>query len=90
MMDLRRWLPVVALTAVTIAGCGRSQRQVTTLRLEDLPPGLMQVAREKLPGVTFDTAWRKASGTYEIRGKAANGKIREIDLRPDGTVEEIE
>ncbi len=43
-----------------------------------------------LPDVTFDSAWRKASGSYEFRGKAKNGKVREIDIRPDGTVEEIE
>ena len=50
----------------------------------------MQAAREKLPGVTFDTAWRKASGTYEIRGKQKNGKIREVDIDPDGTIVEVE
>jgi hypothetical protein len=50
----------------------------------------MQAAREKLSGVTFDTAWRKASGTYEIRGKQKNGKIREVDIDPDGTIVEVE
>lgn len=89
-MGLLPWVTMVVVVAATMAGCGRSQPRVTTLKVEDVPTELMQVARKKLPGVTFDTAWRKASGTYEIRGKAANGKIREIDLRADGTVEEIE
>lgn len=83
----------VLLLAIT-AGCGGGPSDgasgITTLRLEDVPPELMTIAREQLPGVEFDTAWRKASGTYEIRGKAKNGKIREVDLRPDGTVEEVE
>jgi len=87
---------LLTCTAVLLvaAGCGREAGppapQLTTLRLEDVPPELMAIAKEQLPGIEFDTAWRKASGTYEIRGKAANGKIREVDIRPDGTVEEVE
>jgi len=50
----------------------------------------MAVAREKLPGVTFETAWQLGNGVYEVRGKAKNGKVREIDIKPDGTVVEIE
>lgn len=92
MMTLRsvRSLPVLILLAACCLGCGESKRGITTLRLEDVPPDLMRIAKEKLPGVEFDTAWQKASGTYEIRGKARNGKIREVDIRPDGTVEEVE
>ena len=73
-----------------IWGCNPKQALVTTIRIEDVPPNLMEIAREKLPDVTFDTAWKKSSGTFEIRGKAKNGKIREVDIRPDGTVEEVE
>ncbi|MBM4020829.1 MAG: hypothetical protein FJ284_01020 [Planctomycetes bacterium] len=85
-------MSIVAPLVVTAAGCGAGPAapQLTTLRLEDVPPELMAIARKELPGIEFDTAWRKASGTYEIRGKAKNGKIREIDVRPDGTVEEVE
>jgi len=75
---------------LVVSGCSPQQPQVTTMRIEDVPPKLMEIAREKLPDVTFDTAWKKASGTFEIRGKAKNGKIREVDIRPDGTVEEVE
>jgi hypothetical protein len=90
MMSLMgRIFPLVVLSVI-VSGCDARQAQVTTLRIEDVPPNLMEIAREKLPGVTFDTAWKKASGTFEIRGKAKNGKIREVDIRPDGTVEEVE
>lgn len=51
---------------------------------------MMQVAREKLPGVAFETAWQLSNGMYEVRGKAKNGKVCEIDINPDGTVVEIE
>jgi len=50
----------------------------------------MKVAREQLPDVAFDTVSRKPGGTFEIRGKARNGKVREVEVRPDGTVEEVE
>ena len=45
---------------------------------------------EKLPGVTFDSAWREANGSFEVRGKDKSGKVREIDIKPDGTVEEVQ
>jgi hypothetical protein len=81
---------VLILLAACFLGCGESSVGKTTLRLEDVPADLMAIAKEKLPGVQFDTAWKKASGTYEIRGKGKNGRIREVDIRPDGTVEEVE
>ena len=77
--------------ALLAAGCGRpAAKQVEALRIEDVPPELVAIAREKLPDVRFDTVWRKPSGTFELRGKGKNGKIREVDIRPDGTVEEVE
>lgn len=78
------------MIAACAAGCGEGRQKLETLRLEDVPPDLMKIAQEQLPGVVFDTVWKKASGTLEIRGKAKNGKIREVDIRPDGTIEEVE
>jgi hypothetical protein len=71
-------------------GCGENALKKTTLELKDVPPHVMGVAREKLPGIKFETAWQLANGVYEVRGKAKNGKVREIDIKPDGTVVEIE
>ena len=50
----------------------------------------MRIAREKLPAVTFTDAYQKADGVFEIRGKEKTGKIREIGIRTDGTVADIE
>jgi hypothetical protein len=61
-----------------------------TMRLSDVPAAFMETARKELPDVDFDEVWVKKDGTLEIRGKAKNGKVREIEIRPDGTVEEIE
>ncbi len=38
----------------------------------------------------FDSAWKEPNGSYEIRGKDKTGKVREIDIKPDGTVEEVQ
>ena len=83
---------LLALIATAVmAGCSRPQPAAPPpLRIEDVPPEIMKVAREQLPDVAFDTVWRKPSGTFEIRGKARNGKVREVEVRPDGTVEEVE
>ena len=53
----------------------------------------MKVAKEKLPGVTFDTAWTEKEGdktVYEVRGKSADGKTRDIKVSLDGTVLEVD
>lgn len=86
----KRPLALLLVASACWAGCGENKREMTTLRLEDVPPDLMKIAKEHLPGVAFDTVWKKPSGTFEIRGKARNGKIREVDIRPDGTIEEVE
>ena len=81
---------LVGLSALTQTGCGEKKAQKTPMELKDVPPEIMKVAKEKLPGVTFDAAYREANGSYEIRGKDKTGKIREIDIAPDGTVADIE
>ena len=73
-----------------VGGCEGPKREPVTMQLEDVPPELMKIAQQKLPGIKFDSVFKKASGTIEIRGKDKNGKIREVDLRADGTVLEVE
>jgi hypothetical protein len=87
-----RWkMLVVALVGtLSVTGCGEAVLKKKTLELKDVPENVMAVAKEKLPGVTFETAWQLGNGVYEVRGKAKNGKVREIDIKPDGTVVEIE
>lgn len=78
------------LLAVALAGCGEKKAQKTTMELKDVPPEIMKVAKEKLPGVNFDAAYREPNGSYELRGNDKTGKTREIDIKPDGTVEEVQ
>jgi len=70
-------------------GCGaRPAPGKKTMRIDEVPPAFMETARRELPGIEFNEVWVKKDGTLEIRGKAANGKIREVEIRPDGSVEE--
>jgi hypothetical protein len=75
---------------VSLTGCGEKPQAKTRLELKDIPGDIMKVAKEKLPGITFDAAFREPNGSYELRGKDKTGKVREIDIRGDGTVEELQ
>lgn len=82
---------LVAMTLLASSGCSDAKTpSKKTMRLDEVPAAFMETARKELPGVDFSEAWVKKDGTLEIRGKAKNGKVREIDIRPDGTVEEVE
>ena len=81
---------MAAATGVGLTGCGESASSKTVIELKDVPPDIIAVAKKNLPDVTFESAWKKANGSFEVRGKAKNGKVREIDIKPDGSVEEIE
>ncbi len=82
----------IGLLAFGPTGCGEKISGKTPMDLKDVPPEILKVAKDKLPGVTFKEAFREGNGNYELRGKDKNdktGKIREIDIIPDGTVEEV-
>lgn len=72
-----------------IVGCGESSKHQPIL-VSDVPEPLMKIAGEKLPGVKFDQALKRADGIYEITGKDEHGKVREIELTGAGEVVEIE
>jgi len=84
---MSRWLLTLALLA---AGCGGTPPTVQPIALESVPENVMKVAREKLPDVKWERARRKPNGEYEVIGKTKAGKVREIDITPDGKVTEIE
>ncbi|MFM7251169.1 MAG: hypothetical protein ACKO5R_14825 [Planctomycetaceae bacterium] len=82
---------LLALATLAACGCGAAQPPAKkTMRIEEVPPSFMETARRELPGVAFNEVWVKKDGTLEIRGRATNGKVREVEIRPDGSVEEIE
>lgn len=82
----------LVVACMVAAGCGLGARPTAAppLKIEDLPPAFMATARKELPGVKFDSAFRKPDGTLEIRGREKSGKVREVEIGTDGTVVEIE
>jgi hypothetical protein len=86
---MRRWWYMVAVLGI---GCssGKVIPQKAPIPLEQVPANVMKVAQQKLPGVKFERAMKKDNGEFEVIGKDPRGKVREIDIRPDGTVTEIE
>lgn len=85
---MRTVLAGLALAAAV--GCGGGEANRVVIELSEVPANVMDVAKKELPGVTFDKAWKKKDGSFEVSGKDKKGKIREIDVKADGTVIEIE
>jgi hypothetical protein len=81
---------VILALVLGLVGCGGSAAGRDNIPLEQVPENVMKVAKDNLKDVTFDKAWRKKNGEYEVSGKDKKGKVREIDIAPDGTVTEIE
>ena len=76
--------------SIALAGCGGpAKAEKTPLKVEEVPPEIMKIAKEKLPDITFTEAY-KENGNYELRGKDKKGKLREIDITPDGKVVELD
>jgi hypothetical protein len=81
---------IVAVVFLALCGCGDGEGAKTPVKLEDVPAPAMKVAQEKLPGIKFHEAYRKKDGTYEIRGKEKTGKVREVEVKADGTFVALE
>ena len=84
------------LTAISlglVCGCGEQPDRPVVLTLDQVPIEAREAAAKSLPQVKFDSAWKaKINGqeAYEIRGKESGGKIREVEVTPDGKVLAVE
>ena len=81
---------VIAVVAVAAAGCGEKPPTAHIVPLAQVPGPVLATAREKLPNVKFDLAWRTPDGNYEVRGTEPSGKTRDICTTPKGEVVEID
>lgn len=77
------------LLLFSLSGCG-SKPKDALVPLEKIPTNLMSIAEEKLPEVKFEQCVQRSDGRYEISGKDARGKVREIEISPTGEILEIE
>ena len=93
-----RWL-ATALVCLTLAGCGEPGVTSTTVRraipVGELPEPILKAAKKAVPGVDFQEAWKnldrgKTLQSYEVRGRNARGKIREVRVSITGEILEME
>ncbi len=90
---MKRVVLFASLVLIFMAGCGEFLEKTEMVPIEKVPETVMKVAKEKLPGVKFESAWTEKVGgktVYEVRGKSADGKTRDIKVSPDGTVLEVD
>lgn len=85
---MRSILMVLAL--FVMVGCGENEPGAENVPLEKVPEPAMKVAKEKLPNVKFEQAWTTPRGNYEVRGRDKNGKVRDIQVKPNGEVVEVD
>ncbi|MGE3808069.1 MAG: hypothetical protein AB7K24_25695 [Gemmataceae bacterium] len=89
-----RWqLLAFPLVLGFVVGCGSSDpkpQPKAPVTIAEVPEAVMNSARQQLPDVEFHQAWKKASGSYEVSGTTANGRVREIEIKADGTVVEVQ
>lgn len=51
---------------------------------------MVKTAQERLPQVKFEQAVRRGDGSYEIRGRDKQGKVRDVEMNAAGQVTEVE
>ena len=72
-----------------ITGCG-GESGGEMVPLDKLPEGMVQTAKEKLPDVQFESTLKRRDGTFEVRGKDKQGKVRDVEFSATGEVTEVE
>ncbi|MGI8982118.1 MAG: hypothetical protein ACR2FY_23045 [Pirellulaceae bacterium] len=82
-------LITLGLGLAVALGCGGVEK-TEMVPMEKVPNPVLTSAKEKLPDVKFDTAWKTKDGNFEVRGKTAAGKVRDIQVSPDGKVLEVD
>jgi hypothetical protein len=86
---MRAWHGFVLCMSLLV-GCSGGEGKAKSVPLDQVPDQLVKKAQETLPDVKFDSARIRPNGDYEVRGKNAQGKVREVEMTPDGKVVEIE
>jgi hypothetical protein len=89
---MKRLCALLFLLATT-SGCGGDDDDVAEVKkalpLDKVPAAVLKAAKEADPSLTFFAAYEgKFDGkdAIELKGKTKTGKIREIEVSPDGKV----
>jgi hypothetical protein len=89
---MRQWL-VAAVVAIPLVGCGDNDDDVgkvkTPIPMDQVPEVVLKAAKEVAPDLTFFAAYKdtfEGHDSIELKGKNKLGKIREIEVSPEGKV----
>lgn len=86
---LKNTAPILLLSI--LIGCGSEGKgPKVQVKMEEVPPAALKTAQGKVPGMVFTEAFLKKDGTYELRGKTKTGKVREVEVKADGTFVDLE
>jgi hypothetical protein len=89
-----RWL-ATAVLACSVVGCGGRDDDddvgnvKTAIPIEEVSPAVLKAARAAAPDLTFYAAYKdtfEGQDSIELKGKTKSGKIKEIEVSPDGKV----
>ena len=88
---MRRWWANAAL-AMSLVGCGEKDDDDAgegkkPMPMDQVPASVLKTAKEAAPDLTFYAAYKdKFNGqdSIELKGKTKSGKIKEIEVSPDG------
>ena len=91
---MRSSLNAAILLALLALGCSKAAKpKDQVVPIEQVPQAAVEAAQKRLPDIKFQTAWKKKVGdedVYELRGKNAQGRVREAEVYADGRIYEIE
>jgi hypothetical protein len=88
---MRRWCAISAL-ALAMLGCSDDDGDDAgegkkPMAMDQVPAAVLKTAKEAAPDLTFYAAYRdtfNGQASIELKGKTKNGKIKEIEVSPDG------
>ncbi|HQU42653.1 MAG TPA: hypothetical protein PK867_07565 [Pirellulales bacterium] len=90
---MQRSLPIWLLLLLAV-GCSEAPGpKDQVVPIDQVPKAAVEAAQKQLPDIEFQTAWKKKVGdkdVYELRGKNAQGRVREAEVYADGRIYEIE
>ena len=98
-MKLRWWLLAICLTGcaqteshASLGEAGRSDGGDEDVALADVPANVKDAALQAVPGLTLTSAERETEDGHVVFSLSgtADGKEYEVEVSPNGTVQEIE
>jgi hypothetical protein len=87
------WLALsIMVLLCSLSGCAGGQdddvgKKKTAIPLEQVPAAVLKAAQEAAPDLTFFAAYKdtfKGQESIELKGKTKLGKIKELEMSPDG------